>query len=97
MSFQTRQEAEDLLRGFDIERFTEVEEDGKTAVGDAKHWHLFHVVARKRLDFGGRRAQGTPLQLQVWMRGDHSLFDHALALTQAHPTTIMPVLPRADR
>jgi len=25
----------------------EVDEDGTTAVGDAKHWHLFHIVARK--------------------------------------------------
>jgi tellurite methyltransferase len=48
MSFQTREEAEELLRGFDVERFTEVEEDGQTALGEAKHWHLFHVVARRR-------------------------------------------------
>jgi tellurite methyltransferase len=48
MSFQTREEAEELLRGFDVERFDEIEEDGQTAVGDPKHWHLFHVVARKR-------------------------------------------------
>jgi tellurite methyltransferase len=48
MSFQTREVAEELLRGFDVERFTEVEEDGETALGEAKHWHLFHVVARRR-------------------------------------------------
>jgi tellurite methyltransferase len=48
MTFQTRGEAEELLRGFNVERFTEVDEDGQTAVGDPKHWHLFHVVARKR-------------------------------------------------
>jgi tellurite methyltransferase len=47
MSFQTRGEAEELLRGFQLERFDEVEEDGTTAVGDPKHWHVFHVVARK--------------------------------------------------
>ena len=30
------------------ERLDEEEEDSTTVVGDAKHWHLFHVVARKR-------------------------------------------------
>jgi tellurite methyltransferase len=48
MTFQTREEAEELLRGFNVERFTEVDEDGQTAVGDPKHWHLFRFVARKR-------------------------------------------------
>ena len=48
MSFQTREEAGELLRGMALERFTEVDEDGKTALGDAKHWHVFHVVARRR-------------------------------------------------
>lgn len=48
MTFVTRAEAERLLRGFELERFEEIEEDGRTAVGDEKHWHLFHVVARKR-------------------------------------------------
>ncbi len=48
MSFQTRRDAEELLRGLAVEHFEEVEEDGETAVGDPKHWHLFQVVARKR-------------------------------------------------
>jgi trans-aconitate methyltransferase len=48
MTFLTRAEAEALLHDFELERFDEHEEDGKTAVGEAKHWHLFHVVARKR-------------------------------------------------
>ena len=48
MSFQTRQDAEAMLLGLGVEQFNEVEEDGKTAVGDPKHWHLFHVVARKQ-------------------------------------------------
>lgn len=47
MSFQTRREAEDLLRPFDVELFNEIEEDGTTVVGDPKHWHVFHIVARK--------------------------------------------------
>jgi tellurite methyltransferase len=48
MTFHTRAEAEAILDAFELERFDEVDEDGTTAVGDAKHWHLFHVVARKR-------------------------------------------------
>jgi SAM-dependent methyltransferase len=48
LTFHTRTEAEALFDGFDLERFDEVEEDGQTALGEAKHWHLFHVVARRR-------------------------------------------------
>lgn len=48
MTFQTRKQAERLLAGFELEHFDEREEDGQTAVGEPKHWHLFHVVARKR-------------------------------------------------
>ena len=48
LTFHTRREAETLFSQFELELFDEVEEDGKTAVGKAKHWHLFHVVARRR-------------------------------------------------
>ena len=48
MTFQTREEAECLLSGFELERFDEVEEDGKTALGQPKHWHMFNIVALKR-------------------------------------------------
>jgi hypothetical protein len=48
LTFHTRTEAEALFNGFELERFDEVEEDGQTALGEAKHWHLFHVVARRR-------------------------------------------------
>ena len=43
----TRAEAEALFQLFEIERFDEVEQDGETAVGKQKYWHLFHIVARK--------------------------------------------------
>jgi SAM-dependent methyltransferase len=36
-----------LLSPFEIELLDEEEHLGKTALGDEKHWHLFHVVARK--------------------------------------------------
>jgi tellurite methyltransferase len=48
MTFHTRAEVDELLRDLEIEQLVEIDEDGKTAVGDDKHWHLFHVVARKR-------------------------------------------------
>jgi tellurite methyltransferase len=48
MTFHTRAQAEALFNLFQLERFDEVEEDGKTALGKPKHWHVFNVVARKR-------------------------------------------------
>jgi hypothetical protein len=42
-----RQGVEALLKGFDILYFEEAERDGETALGTAKHWHIFHVVARR--------------------------------------------------
>lgn len=37
-----------LLRGFDIEMLREEERDEGPDVRNPKHWHLFHVVAKKR-------------------------------------------------
>jgi len=48
MSFHTEEDVRLLLGDLDIEHLHEVDEDGATAVGEAKHWHLFHIVARKR-------------------------------------------------
>jgi len=48
MSFHARAEAERLFHSFALERFDEVEEDSRTALGEPKHWHVFHVVARRR-------------------------------------------------
>ena len=47
MTFLERAEAEAMLNGLDIEMFEEEEADGVTPRGKAKHWHIFHVVARK--------------------------------------------------
>jgi len=30
-----------------LERFDEIEENRKTALGEPKHRHVFHIVARK--------------------------------------------------
>lgn len=45
-SHHTRAEAEALLDGLDIERFDEEESDAHDAEGNAKHWHVFHIVAQ---------------------------------------------------
>ena len=47
MTFHTREGVERLLEGLEVERLQEVDEDGRTAVGDEKHWHVFHIVARR--------------------------------------------------
>lgn len=43
----SRSEAERLLEGLETEHFEEEEDDSVTPRGEAKRWHLFHVVARK--------------------------------------------------
>jgi tellurite methyltransferase len=45
----------ELLAGLTLERFDEVEEDGHTALGDPKHWHVFHVVGRRDAPRRARR------------------------------------------
>ena len=47
MTFLEKDEALALLHGFEIEMFEEEEADGVTPRGNAKHWHIFHIVARK--------------------------------------------------
>lgn len=48
MTHLTKAEALHLLDGLDIELFEEDENaSGQTATGVPKHWHVFHVVARR--------------------------------------------------
>lgn len=47
MTFFTAEQARDLFSRFDIEHFEEEEEDGRSTVGP-KHWHIFHVIAKKK-------------------------------------------------
>jgi tellurite methyltransferase len=47
MTHLTRGAAEALLAGFTIELFLEEESDAVTPRGVPKHWHIFHVVARR--------------------------------------------------
>ena len=46
MTFHTRDEVESLFAGFDVQLFEEQDEDG-CAVSGPKHWHVFHIIARK--------------------------------------------------
>ena len=43
----TKPEVESLLHPFEILYLEEVERDGETLLRQPKHWHVFHVVARK--------------------------------------------------
>jgi hypothetical protein len=47
MTFLSREDALAMLDGFEVEMFEEEEADGVTPRGTAKHWHIFHIVARK--------------------------------------------------
>jgi SAM-dependent methyltransferase len=48
ITFHTRAQAEGLLAGYEVEHFREEEDDSVTPRGTPKHWHIFHIVARKR-------------------------------------------------
>ena len=49
-TYHTREQVESLLAcaGLVPEFFDEVERPGKNAFGEPKHWHVFHIVARRR-------------------------------------------------
>lgn len=47
MNFHTKESAQKLLSGFNIISFEEEEKDSKTAMGDSKHWHIFHFIVYK--------------------------------------------------
>jgi len=48
ITFLERDAALALLDGLDVEMFEEEEADSVTPRGNPKHWHIFHIVARKR-------------------------------------------------
>ena len=47
MTFLNRAQVDGLLAELTVESFREHEEDTVTPRGKAKHWHVFHIVARK--------------------------------------------------
>lgn len=48
IAFHTAGQVDALLEGFDIEHLREEEDDSVTPRGRPKHWHIFHIVARKK-------------------------------------------------
>lgn len=46
-SHQSRAELDGMFRGFVLEELREEERDSADVEGNAKHWHVFHIVARK--------------------------------------------------
>lgn len=42
-----RSDVEALLTDFKVLMLNEEDNDGQTALGESKHWHVFHVIARK--------------------------------------------------
>jgi tellurite methyltransferase len=47
MTFLTREEVEALLSGLETIELSEEDADGHTADGSPKHWHVFHILARR--------------------------------------------------
>lgn len=47
ITFSSHAEVERLFAGWTLIEVNEVEEDGRTADGAAKHWHVIHVTARR--------------------------------------------------
>lgn len=47
MSFHDRQTVEAMFDGFDPLHVQEENRPGKTASGEAKHWHVFHLILRR--------------------------------------------------
>jgi len=47
MTFLTEEDVRRLFAGWQVVELTEEDQDGRTADGTAKHWHVFHLIARK--------------------------------------------------
>lgn len=47
MTFLTLEEAVRALEGLNVLSIEEEEKDGTTAFGDVKHWHAYHIMARR--------------------------------------------------
>lgn len=47
MVFLTKDQVLGLLEPFEIIKFEEIEKDGKTGLGEIKHWHTFEIIAKK--------------------------------------------------
>ncbi len=50
MTFHSKEKLESMFAKFETEFFHERDEDGETATGIKKHWHVFSIVAKKIRD-----------------------------------------------
>jgi tellurite methyltransferase len=48
LTFSTAADIERMFLGWELIELSEVDEDGHTADGAPKHWHIFHLIARRR-------------------------------------------------
>ncbi|PZR66523.1 MAG: class I SAM-dependent methyltransferase [Candidatus Dormiibacter spiritus] len=46
-TFVTRAEVEAMLTDLELMELSEEDKDGETAFGTTKHWHVYHVIARR--------------------------------------------------
>lgn len=49
-SHHTREQVEQLLAPFEVEMLKEEEREGQDCSGTSKHWHVFHIIARKPVE-----------------------------------------------
>ena len=47
MNFHSKEDVSKLFENFQFEFFEEEEKDGPTASDNIKHWHIFHIVAKR--------------------------------------------------
>jgi tellurite methyltransferase len=47
MTFHTKEQVEELLKDMEIVSLEEVDQEGQMENGTTKHWHIFHVIAKK--------------------------------------------------
>jgi|CXWL01.1.fsa_nt_gi SAM-dependent methyltransferase len=47
-TIHSAQTLKNLLKDFEILYWEEVDREGKTIINKTKHWHIFHVVAKKK-------------------------------------------------
>lgn len=50
--FHSKEQVEHLLLGMEVLKLEEIDKDGKLSNGNPKHWHVFHIIARKGVNHG---------------------------------------------
>ena len=47
--FLTEQEVKALFSNFELIQFSEIEKDATIASGEKKHWHVYDIIAQKKI------------------------------------------------